>query len=292
VVALAAVPFLASEYWINILTQGLIFAVLAMSLDLLLGYTGLPGLGHAAFFGMGAYTVGLVSLRVHPSFWLNCVLGIAAAAILAAIFGLLALRTRGPYFLMITLGMAQLLWGVAWSWRALTRGDDGLTGIRRPEIPGVISLWEPGTFYYFVLVVAAAAAVLMACVVRSPFGYALRGIRENETRLQLLGYRVWRYKYVCFILAGGIAGLAGVLYGYFSGFVNPSLLSVRISAEVLLMVALGGAGTLIGPAAGALGIVTLQSLVSDYTKRWYLVLGALYVGVALFRARPRRGRAQ
>lgn len=280
-VALAAVPLVAGEYWINVVTQGLIFAVFAMSLDLLLGYAGLPALGHAAFFGMGAYTVALVSLHVRPAFWLTFVLGVLAALALAALFGLLALRTRGAYFLMITLGMAQLLWAVAWSWRALTRGDDGLSGIPRPEIVGLGALWDPAPFYYFVLVIGAAVTALMARVVRSPFGYALRGIRDNEVRLQMLGYRVWWHEYACFVLAGGIAGLAGVLFSYFSGFVNPSLLSMRISAEVLLMVVLGGAGTLIGPAAGALGIVVLQSLVSDYTRRWLLVLGVLYVGVAL-----------
>jgi branched-chain amino acid transport system permease protein len=283
--ALVLMPLVAGEYWVNVITQGLIFAIFAMSLDLLLGYAGLPALGHAAFFGVGAYTVALLSLRLHTGVGVNVVAGIAMAALLASVFALLALRTRGAYFLMITLGMAQLVWGLAWSWRALTRGDDGLSGIPRPELPGLPALWDPGAFYYFVLVVAAGAAALLACVVRSPFGHALRGLRENELRLQFLGYRVWWYQYVCFVVAGAFAGLAGVLYGYFSGFVNPSLLSVRISAEVLLMVVLGGAGTLAGPAAGALGLAILQSLVSDYTRRWLLILGVLYLGVALLAPR-------
>ncbi len=280
--ALIGLPWPLSEYWINVLSQGLILAVFAMSLDLLLGYTGLPSLGHAAFFGIGAYGVGLAVLKASRPLWLATLIALGAAVLLAAVFGALALRTRGAYFLMITLAIAQVLWGVAWSWRAVTGGDDGLSGIPRPELALVgISLWEPRPFYYLALLAAVAAAALMALIVRSPFGYTLQGIRENRLRMQMLGYDVWWHEYAVLVLAGAFGGVAGVLFAYFNGFVNPSLLSVGLSAQVLLTVVVGGAGSLIGPAVAAVVIAVLQSLVTDYTKRWALVLGLLYMVVAI-----------
>jgi branched-chain amino acid transport system permease protein len=279
---LLAPPLVLRDYPLNVLCEGLIFAVFAMSLDLLLGYTGLPSLGHAAFFGASAYGVGLAVLRAGSPLWLASLAGIGASVLIALVFGALALRTRGAYFLMITLAMAQVLWGVAWSWRSVTRGDDGLSGIPRPELGlAGVSFWEPGHFYYLALLVAIGAGVLMALVVRSPFGYALRGIRENRLRMQMLGYEVWRYEYAIFVLGGFFAGTAGVLYAWFNGFVNPSLLSVGLSAQVLLTVVVGGAGSLVGPAMAAIVIAVLQSLVTDYTKRWALVLGLLYAAVAI-----------
>ncbi len=281
-VALVAPPILLSEYWVNVLSQGLIFAVFAMSLDLLLGYTGLPSLGHAAFFGAGAYGVGLAILKAGLPLWLASLIGLAAAVLIAAVFGALVLRTRGAYFLMITLAMAQIVWGVAWSWRSMTGGDDGLSGIPRPDLGrGVISLWEPRQFYVLVLLAALAAGLLMALIVRSPFGYTLRGIRENRLRMEMLGYDVWRFEYAVFLLSAFFAGVAGMLFAWFNGFVNPSLLSVGLSAEVLLTVVLGGAGSLGGPAVAAAAVAVLQSLVTDYTKRWALVLGLLYATVAI-----------
>lgn len=280
--ALIGLPWALNEYWINVLAQGLILAVFAMSLDLLLGYTGLPSLGHAAFFGIGAYGVGLAVLKAGHPLWLATLIGLGAAVLLAAVFGALALRTRGAYFLMITLAIAQVLWGVAWSWRAVTGGDDGLSGIPRPELAMIaVSLWEPRSFYYLTLVAAVAVAALMTFIVRSPFGYTLQGIRENRLRMQMLGYDVWRHEYAVLVLGGVFGGVAGVLFAYFNGFVNPSLLSVGLSAQVLLTVVLGGAGSLVGPAVAAVVIAVLQSVVTDYTKRWALVLGLLYMVVAI-----------
>lgn len=289
---LLLLPYFLPSYFLGLAAKMLIFALFAMSLDLLLGYTGLASLGHAAYFGVAAYTVGLLALKADASLWLALPAGLLAAGVTAAFFGLLALRARGSYFLMITLALAQVLWAIAFSWRSMTGGDDGLPNIPRPELPLPWPLADSTPFYYFVLLVAGAAAVLLARIVRSPFGYALRGIRESESRMLALGYNVWRYKYLAFVLAGLFAGLAGCLYVYYNRFVSPEYLHVVRSAEVLLMVILGGAGTLVGPAIGAGVIVLLENLISAHTQRWLMVLGAVYVVVTLFAPRGLMGLVQ
>ena len=277
-----AAPSFLSSYYLGLLTKMLIFALFAMSLDLLLGYTGLPSLGHAAYFGLGAYTVALLQLRVMKNFWLNALAGLASAVVLALGFGPLTLRARGDYFLMITLALAQVIWGIAFGWRSMTGGDDGLPGIARPTLAGSWSIAGETPFYYFVLVVCGLAMWLLSVIVGSPFGKALVGIRESETRMQVLGYNVWAYQYGASILAGFFAGLAGILFVYYNGYVGPAYLSIIFSAQVLLMVILGGAGTLFGPALGAGIIVLLENLISAMTERWLLILGAIYVVVTLF----------
>lgn len=271
-----------SSYYTSLLTEALILSVLAMSLNLLLGYTGLPSLGHAAFYGMGAYAAGIVAVRVGGDFWLCLAAGVGASALLAVVYGLLALRTVGVYFLMITLALAQILWAIAYGWRSLTGGDDGLRGIKRPDLglPGV-ELTDTATYFTFTLIAFVLAALLMYVLVRSPFGHALRGIRESEQRMAALGYNVWLYKLLMFVLSGAFAGFAGVLYVYYKGFVSPETLSVVISAEVLLMVILGGAGVFLGPVVGAAVIVLLSNFVSGYTDRWVTILGAIYVLVVM-----------
>src|SRR5262249_26117926 len=241
-------------------------------LNLILGYAGLPSLGHAAYFGVSAYTTALLSLRVTTSFWIDFVAGLAAATITAALFGLLALRAQGSYLLMITLALAQVLWGIAFGWRALTGGDDGLPGIARPTL-GPWTLGDGLSFYYFILVVFALAVAVMTIVVRSPFGRALVGIRESSRRMEVLGYNVWLHKSVPFVMAGALAGLSGALFVYYNGFVSPAYLSIVFSAMALIMVILGGAGTLLGPAVGSAAIVFLENAISAYTERWLLILG-------------------
>jgi branched-chain amino acid transport system permease protein len=279
---LALLPLLVSSYQLGLVTKVLIFAIFAMSLDLVLGYAGLPSLGHAAYFGVGAYTVGLLALRVTPNFWLGFAAGLVAAAGTAALFGLLALRTRGSYFLMITLALAQVVWGIAFGWRGLTGGDDGLPGVPRPAAGLPWSFADGGRFYYLVLVVFGLTAAALALVVRSPFGRALVGIRESERRMAMLGYHTWLYKYVAFVVAGLFAGVAGNLFVYYNGFVSPTYLSIVLSATALIMVILGGAGTLVGPVVGSAAIVLLENAISAHTERWLLVLGLIYVAVTLF----------
>ena len=279
---LIALPAVLSSYQLSLVTKMLIFGIFAMSLDLLLGYAGLPSLGHAAYFGVAAYTVGLLALRVANNFWLDFPAGLLMAAGVSALFGLFALRTRGSYFLMITLALGQVLWGIAFGWRSLTGGDDGLPSVPRPNMPLPWALTDGIPYYYFVLIFFGLAVGALALIVSSPFGKALVGIRESERRMEVLGYDVWRYKYVAFVLAGLFAGLAGNLFVYFNGFVSPSYLNIVFSASALLMVILGGAGTLVGPAIGAAVIVGLENLISAYMERWVLVLGVIYALVTLF----------
>jgi branched-chain amino acid transport system permease protein len=279
---LLLLPLMLSPYYLGLVVQMLVFALFAMSLDLLLGYTGMASLGHAAYFGVAAYATGLLALRLGWGVWFALPAGVAMAALTAAVFGLLALRTRGSYFLMITLALSQVAWGIAFGWRSLTGGDDGLPEVPRPNLGLPWSMADSTPFYYFVLFCVAVGTLLLIRIVASPFGYALRGIRESETRMLALGYNVWRYKFTGFVLAGAFAGLAGCLYVYFNRFVSPDYVQVTRSAEVLLMVILGGAGTLIGPAIGAALIVLLQNIVSGYTERWLIVIGVLYIAVALF----------
>ena len=282
ILLLLVLPYFLSPYYLGLVVKMMIFAMFAMSLDLLIGYTGMASLGHAAYFGIAAYATGLLALRLGWSVWLALPAGLVAAALTATLFGLLALRTRGSYFLMITLALSQVLWGIASGWRTLTGGDDGLPEVPRPDLGLPWSLADSTPFYYFVLFFVMVGTLLLVRIVTSPFGYALRGIRESETRMLALGYNVWRYKLVAFIIAAMLGGLAGCLYVYFNRFVSPDYIHVVRSAEVLLMVILGGAGTLIGPAIGAALIVLLENIISTYTERWLILLGFVYVLVALF----------
>ena len=207
-----ALPYVLTPYYLGLVVKMLIFALFAMSLDLLIGYTGMASLGHAAYFGLSAYATGLVALKLGWTLWLALPAGLLASALAATLFGMLALRTRGSYFLMITLALSQLMWGIAFGWRSLTGGDDGLPDVPRPRLGGGLSLADGVSFYFFVLLLVALSSWILYRIVSSPFGYCLRGIRESETRMLALGYNVWRYKFAVFVLGGVFAGLAGVLY--------------------------------------------------------------------------------
>ena len=285
----AAVAPVLPAYPLTLLTQAFIVAILAMSLDVLLGYTGLPSLGHAAYFGVAAYAVAILATERQAGFATCLVVGIVAAAVTAAAFGLIAIRAAGTYFLMITLALGMVVWGLAFRWVSLTKGDNGISGVPRPELGLHWSLWGPLPFFYFSLVTAVLAWVLMGLLVVSPFGMSLKGIRESESRMRILGYNVWLHKYLSFVISGTFAGLAGVLWAYYNGFVSPVDVQLVTSVETLLMVALGGPGTLAGPAVGAALIVFLKNFVSVYTKRWLLILGAVYIGVILFAPRGLAG---
>jgi branched-chain amino acid transport system permease protein len=269
-------PFLSS-FLLTLLTQALIYGILAMSLDIVLGYTGLASLGHAAYFGIGAYSVGILTTRHGAGFWLTLPAGILLAVAVAGIFGLVALRATGVYFLMITLALGMVVWGLAHRWVTMTQGDNGISAIPRPDLGLPWSLAYSIPFYYFALLGFVIALWILVVIVRSPFGRSLVGIRESESRMRTLGYHVWLHKYIGFVIAGGFGGFAGVLWAYYNGFVSPVDLQLATSVEVLLMVALGGRGTLIGPALGAGIIVLLKNLVSVYTHRWLLILGAVYI---------------
>ena len=212
-------------------------------------------------------------------------LAVAAAALTAALFGLLAIRATGTYFLMITLALGMVVWGLAFRWVSLTKGDNGIAGVPRPDLPLPWNLGAPLPFFYFALTATVLAWALLGLLVRSPFGMTLLGVRESESRMRALGYNVWLHKYLAFVISGAFAGFAGVFWAYYNGFVSPIDVQLVTSVETLLMVALGGPGTLAGPALGATMIVFLKNFVSVYTKRWLLILGAVYIGVILFAPR-------
>jgi len=280
VVALAAIALIVphtGSFVILLATRALAFSILVMSLDILLGYTGLPSLGHAAYFGLAAYATAIISLRLSVPFALAAPAGVAASVIAAALFNLLALRTSRGYYLMITLALSQLLWSLAVSWTELTGGDNGLPGLERP---GAIA--SAAGFFYLTLVVFVVSTLALSVLVRSPVGYALKGVRENESRMRALGYDIWKYKYFASLVAALFAAIAGELFLYLNGFVSPSALSVTVSAQVLMMVLVGAAGTLFGPILGAVLFVLLQYVLSSYTQRWLFVVGFIYVIIALY----------
>lgn len=271
-----------SSYWLSILTLALIFGILAMSLDILMGYTGLPSFGHSAFFGVAAYTVAILSTRYQVGF-LGCVVSaIVLSTMIAAIFGLLVSHTKGVYFLMITLALSMVVWGLAFRWVGMTAGDNGISGIPRPDMGDVISMWDEVNYYYFVLGVYAAVFLLISLFLRSPFGKSLKGIRESESRMKNLGYNTWLHKYLSYVVAGMFSGVAGILWAYYNGFVSPSDVEITASFEAFLMVILGGPGTLAGPALGAGIIIFLQNFLSAFTERWLIVIGAIYILTILY----------
>jgi len=279
---LAVLPPFYSSYWVTLVTQMLIFAILAMSLDILLGYTGLSSFGHAAFFGAAAYAVAILSTRYKMGFLVCFISGIALSAGISTIFGLLVAHATGVYFLIITLALGMTLWGLAFRWVSMTGGDNGISGIARPDIGLPLSLKDPLTFYYVILVFFLVSLILMAILVRSPFGHSLKGVRESESRMRVLGYHTWLHKYLSYVCSAAFGGFAGVLWAYFNGFTSPYDMDLTASIEIILMVILGGPGTLIGPALGACIIVFLKNFISAYTQRWLLIVGTIYILTILY----------
>jgi branched-chain amino acid transport system permease protein len=299
--ALALYPLVGDVFYLQLLAKIMISAIFAMSLDLLVGFTGLVSLGHAAFFGVGAYALMLLSPEyAAASLWLSLPIAIAAAAIAALVIGALVLRTSGVYFIMVTLAFAQMLFYFAIKSRALG-GSDGAYIYVKPD--AAILGWRPldlGNrvhFYYAALALMVATYVLLRTVLRSLFGHAIQGIRVNEPRMRALGYPVFRYKLVSFVLAGALAGLAGYLSAAQYGYVNPKLFGWQESGSVLMMVILGGIGTLFGPILGAFVLTLLQDFLSDeaifhsFHKHWLLPMGIFVVLAVLLLPRGIGGLA-
>jgi branched-chain amino acid transport system permease protein len=272
------VPF-TSSFVILLATRALAFSILVMSLDILLGFTGLASLGQAAYFGVGAYMTAILATKYHFGlgfdFWLVVVFGLLIGAALAAVFGLLAIRATGVYFLMITLALGQCVWGLAYRWNSLTGGDNGINIQVRPKFG--IDLANEVTFFYVVLVLFALSLLAMYVLVRSPFGRSLTGIRERELRMKMLGYNTWLHKYIAFVIAGAFGGLSGVLWAHTAGIVSPDNVVLTTSVDALLMAVLGGAGTLIGGVIGAFIVTGIREYLSTVVPWWQYVLGAVYV---------------
>jgi branched-chain amino acid transport system permease protein len=285
VVALVAlsIPQLGSTFYVSLGLSVLTYGLLAMSLDVLAGYTGLISLGHASFLGVGAYGVAVAlghGLQPGPA------IGLALLAVIAtaAVFGLLAVRVKDLTFVILTLALGQIVWGLAYRWVSVSGGDNGLPVGGRPSI-GPIDLTDNGAYYYFVLVVFAICAALLWALVRSPFGLSLRGIRDNEARMRTLGYNIALHKYLAFVIAAFFGGIAGVLFAFFNLYVSPTMIDFNHNGTVVQMAVVGGLGTLWGSLLGAVVIVLLQQFVSIYVSRWLTVLGVIFVLVVLF-ARP------
>lgn len=281
---LALIAPFASSYAITLITHALIFAILAMSVDLLLGYTGLPSLGQAAYLGVGAYLTAILATQfqfgLDGTFWIVLVLGIAIGAATAALFGLFAIRATGVYFLMITLALGMCVWGLAYRWNSVTGGDNGIVLPPRPQFG--IPLADDVTYFYFVFGFFVVSLAALHALVRSPFGRSLVGIRENELRMRILGYNTWLHKYIAFVIAGGFGGLAGVLWAHTNGLVSPEDVILATSVDALLMVVLGGPGTLVGGAIGATVVVFLREYLSTLVPWWQYVLGGVYVLTILY----------
>jgi branched-chain amino acid transport system permease protein len=272
----AAYPWLASRFMVTVLIQCLIMAILAMSLDLMVGYTGMASLGHAAYFGTGAYAAAIMSVHYKAGFTEALAVGLLVAVAVTAVFALVALRAAGVYFLMITFALAMLVWGLAYRWNAMTGGENGIAGVQRPSfIAGTTA------YYYFVLAIAAAVFVFFGVLVRSSFGRTLVGIRESESRMQTLGYNVWLHKYLIFLISGLFSGLSGVLWVFYDSLVAPPLVDLSTSFDALLMVSVGGGGTLVGAVLGAVIVKMLENLVNLITDRWLTVVALVYITVVL-----------
>jgi len=271
-------PFTGS-FIILLITRGLILAILAMSLDILLGYTGLPSLGQAAYLGMGAYLTAILATRFHFGLdWSFCVvilLAVLLGAATAAIFGLFAIRASGVYFLMITLALGQCIWGLAYRWNSMTGGDNGINLPGRPAF--AILLSSDVAYFYVVFGFFVVSLLMLYVLVKSPFGRSLEGIREREVRMRTLGYNTWLHKYLAFVIAGGFGGLAGVLWAHANGHVSPEDVVLTTSVDALLMVVLGGSGTLVGGAIGAGLVLFLREYLSTLVPWWQYVLGGVYI---------------
>jgi branched-chain amino acid transport system permease protein len=280
----ALAPF-TGPFIILLLAQILVLGIVAMSVDLLLGYTGLPSLGQAAYLGVGAYLTAILATKygfgLGWDFWLVVAMGMAAGAATAAFFGLFAIRASGVYFLMITLALGMCVWGLAYRWNSLTGGDNGINMRGRPVFSGM-RLADDLTFFYVVLGFFVAAFFALHVLVNSPFGRSLVGIRERELRMRILGYNTWLHKYIAFVIAGAFGGLAGVLWAHLNGIVSPSDVLLPASVDVLLMVVLGGTGTLVGGLIGASVVVFLRDYLATVVPWWQYVLGAVYVLTILY----------
>ena len=281
VLALAAFPLAAGEYYVNLASQILIAAILASSLNLLVGYGGLPSLGHASWVGLAAYLSAWLYLKLGLGHWISAPIALLMTTLIAALFGWISLRATGLGFLMITLALSQVLWGTAYRWVSVTDGDNGLRGLTRPA-PFGLSLDGAAAFYYFTLAVTIVAICLMAMFVHSPFGAALRGTRDQPRRMMALGHDVWMIRWITFVYSGFWGGVSGLLFVYYNKYIHPQSLSIAASAEALLGVISGGAGTLAGPVIGAAIIVILKNYVSAYIKYWNMLTGFVFVIIVIF----------
>jgi branched-chain amino acid transport system permease protein len=281
-IVLLVLPFLTgSVYYTNLASQALIAALFALSLNLLVGYAGLVSLGHAGYLGLAAYTSGWLLTHLGWGHLGAAAVALVGTTVMAGIFGLIALRASGISFLMITLALGQILWGLAYRWTSVTGGDNGISGLTRPS-PFGVNLGDPNHFYYFTLVIFLVVWAAIAIWVHSPFGASIRGTKDQPRRMSALGYNVWLIRWTSFVVSGFLGGVAGLMYLYYQQFISPHSLSLANSAEMLLMVIAGGPGTLSGPVVGAALVVLLKNVASAYIDRWTMLLGLVFIFIVMF----------
>ncbi len=279
-VALVSLPYwIPGVYYLNVSSQILYYAVFALGLNVLAGYGGLVSLGHAGLFGIAAYATGYMLQQGfgHPAAIIGAlVMGMASMAL----YAVLSLRATGIGFIMITLALGEIIWGLAYRWTGITGGDNGINLHGRPH-PFGIAIDTPISFYYATLVVFLLSLAAMMVFVRSPLGAALMGTRDQPRRMNALGYHVWAIRFWACMFSGLLTAVSGILFVYYTQFISPQAVDLTSSAEVLLMVISGGAGTLLGPIVGAALVIVVKSVVSGFIERWNMLLGAIFVAIVI-----------
>ena len=278
--ALFTVPYwMPGDYYVNVASQILFYAIFALGLNVLVGYAGLVSLGHAGLFGIAAYATAYM-LQIGASHTAAIVVALIVGMLSMALFAVLSLRSTGIGFIMITLAIGEILWGLAYRWISLTGGDNGISLHGRPS-PFGFDVNTANGFYYMTLVVFLVAVAAVAIFVRSPLGAALMGTRDQPRRMNALGYHVWAIRFWACLFSGLLTSVSGILFVYYTQFISPQTLALTSSAEVLLMVISGGAGTLLGPIVGATLVVVVKTVVSGFIERWNFLLGAIFVAIVI-----------
>jgi len=278
-------PFIGGYTYLG--AEVLIWSIFALGFNILLGYTGLPSFGHGAFFGIGAFVMAILQLRVMQGMWIPMVLSTVGGALFGALVGLFVAKKRGIYFALLTIAFSQMFWFITWQWDTVTGGEDGLAGVNRIpiELPGLptIDLKDITAFYYFVLVIFVICTLLIWTIVHSPFGRTLQAIRFNETRAKCIGYNTPLYKWLAFTVSCAFAGLAGALYTLLRNAAFADVMHWTQSGNAVMMVLLGGGmNNFFGPILGAAVFIVLRDLFSAFTEHWMLIYGLLFMFVIVF----------
>jgi branched-chain amino acid transport system permease protein len=273
-------PLLVGPFWMTLITQIYIYGLLALSVDLLLGHAGLYSLCHASFFAVAAYTTAILQVRHGQPTIIAAPAGIIAGTLLAMLYGV-SVRTRGVYFILITIALGYIFWGAVYRWASFTGGDNGITNVPPPSVAGV-TVASQTAYYYLVLAIVLLCALGYRILTKSPFGLSLRGIKASESRMRSLGYRTTLHLYAAFVISGAMASLAGVLYVYYNRFISPVAASFQISVEVSLMAIVGGSGTIVGPFLGSGIVLGLRNWVSSFFELHAAIMGIVFIATILW----------
>ena len=282
---LSVAPFIfeliKQPFYLDLLSRALILAIAATSLNLILGFGGMVSLGHAAYLGIGAYSVGIASYYDYYNGWLHIVLALGVSALFALITGAISLRTKGVYFIMITMAFSQMVY---FTFLSLSEygADDGLVIYQRSEFSGYLDMESTTGMYYWIFAVLLITLFFVHRVVHSRFGKVIIGSKFNEERMQSLGFSTYRYRLICYVISAMICGLAGMLLGNFTSFISPDMIGWARSGELIFMVIMGGVSTLFGPVIGPIAFIVLEEFLSEITIYWHLIFGVMLVLLVLY----------